>query len=257
MMRHQLLGATLAASILLGGTLAPTHAQQNPDGVIPLSGMSNPFLLLLHDPQVHSELQLNAAQREKLTALCDELDGEFWTIRNKSPQASEAILERLKKQAQPRLTTILSDAQRRRLREIEWRTIGWPVLVRPEVAPRLSIDADTQKKIQSVLDHTKSSVGQLEKELKTGKPRQELEQRLSQLRQDEQKDVLAALSRDQQGLLQKAIGEPLDLSRLGRIRLKAPEFPSDKPAADWLNSKPLTLGQLQGRVTVLFYWTYG
>lgn len=34
---------------------------------------------------------------------------------------------------------------------------------------------------------------------------------------------------------------------------RAPEFPA---GADWLNSEPLTLARLRGKLVILDFWTY-
>ncbi len=35
--------------------------------------------------------------------------------------------------------------------------------------------------------------------------------------------------------------------------VRAPEFPSD---LEWINSAPLTMGHLRGKVVLLDFWTY-
>lgn len=36
--------------------------------------------------------------------------------------------------------------------------------------------------------------------------------------------------------------------------VRAPEFPAD---LDWLNTPPLTLAGLRGKLVILDFWTYG
>jgi hypothetical protein len=38
------------------------------------------------------------------------------------------------------------------------------------------------------------------------------------------------------------------------MRIKAPEL---REVSDWINTKPLTLAELQGKVVVLNFWTFG
>lgn len=35
--------------------------------------------------------------------------------------------------------------------------------------------------------------------------------------------------------------------------VRAPDFPAD---LEWINSEPLTLGRLRGKVVILDFWTY-
>ena len=36
--------------------------------------------------------------------------------------------------------------------------------------------------------------------------------------------------------------------------VRAPEFPSD---LEWINSRPLSLADLRGKLVILDFWTYG
>jgi hypothetical protein len=36
--------------------------------------------------------------------------------------------------------------------------------------------------------------------------------------------------------------------------VRAPEFP---PNLEWINSRPLTLADLRGKLVILDFWTYG
>lgn len=38
------------------------------------------------------------------------------------------------------------------------------------------------------------------------------------------------------------------------MRIKAPEL---REVTEWINTKPLTLAELQGKVVVLHFWTFG
>lgn len=242
----------LASCLVLLTTAA--SGQQNPDGVVQVAAMGDPYLLLLHDPAVHRELKLDDRQRRAMVALCDQIDAELWSVRNKPAAQADELLGRLKVDAQKRLPTILTEGQQRRLREVELRTLGWRALLREDAAQRFEISASQQEKIRAILKRTSDSVAALAKEAQSGKPREPLERQAQKLREDEQKEVWELLSRSQQTRLRTALGESFDLSRLGRIQLKAPEFAGGET---WINSKPLQLSQQRGKLTVLFFWTYG
>jgi thiol-disulfide isomerase/thioredoxin len=40
------------------------------------------------------------------------------------------------------------------------------------------------------------------------------------------------------------------------LKARAPEL-EERPAEDWINSKPLMLSELRGRVVILHFWTFG
>ena len=66
--------------------------------------------------------------------------------------------------------------------------------------------------------------------------------------------ITAILTRPQRATARQLLGPPLDGSKLGYIKLRAPELQGQD---GWLNSKPLTMSQLRGQVVVLHFWTYG
>jgi hypothetical protein len=71
---------------------------------------------------------------------------------------------------------------------------------------------------------------------------------------DEQKRILAELTAKQREQLTTVIGRGFDLSKLGKVSFKAPELIA---GGEWINSKPLTLEQLRGRVVAIHIWTFG
>ena len=81
------------------GAIRTVHGQQNPRGVLPLAGMADPFLLLLHDPVVYDELKLTASQRVFLGKMCASLDGDLWITRKQPPAKGDELRQRLKSSA--------------------------------------------------------------------------------------------------------------------------------------------------------------
>jgi hypothetical protein len=50
------------------------------------------------------------------------------------------------------------------------------------------------------------------------------------------------------------LGKTIDLSHVQFSNIKAPEIVSPD---EWINSEPLTLTKLRGRVVALHFWTFG
>jgi hypothetical protein len=71
-----------------------------------------------------------------------------------------------------------------------------------------------------------------------------------------------SLSRKHQNLRQLFIGFVGDYIDDVELLTHGQSFTTGKPAPDisggpWLNSKPLTISDLKGRVVVVEFWTYG
>lgn len=244
---------TLASAVLF---LSKASAQQNADGVVNYLGLPEPLVMLLHDPEVQRGLALDAQGLRKLDALCDELDVDLWASRNKPADEANRLLARARATAEQRLPSILDARQQRRLKEIELWTLGLRALQRSDVSERMAITVDQRRQIDEITTATDRAVGDAMKEARAASPeaRDEIGRRAEKLWKDGQKQLWEALTREQQTRLQQALGERFDTNKLGRIRMRAPELIAGDA---WINSSPLTMPALRGRVVVLFYWTYG
>ncbi len=69
-----------------------------------------------------------------------------------------------------------------------------------------------------------------------------------------EKQVMAGLTDKQRLLLPEVLGPAFDFSRVRQIGVKAPEI---RGIEGWLNSRPIKLADLRGKVVVLHFWTFG
>lgn len=230
-----------------------SQGQQNPHGVLPIAGMADPFLLLLHDPVVHDELKLTASQRVLLGKVCAGLDGDLWITRNQPPAQGDEIRQRLKASAQKDLNEILTAEQLRRLAEIERRTVGVKVFQRDDMVRALALEPAQKTKIQQLLKESDDAVAALMK-ASAGKPQDETQAEFARILGQVQNDIWSQLNDSQRKAALAALGPSFDASKLGRVLLRAPEF---SRGTAWINSDPLTLRELRGEVVVVFVFAHG
>ena len=69
-----------------------------------------------------------------------------------------------------------------------------------------------------------------------------------------QEEIFALLSDKQKARWRILLGKKIDLSKLGFVTFKAPEFQS---SGKWINSSPMTLKQLKGKVVALHFYAFG
>ena len=69
-----------------------------------------------------------------------------------------------------------------------------------------------------------------------------------------EKQVMASLTDKQRLLLPDVLGPAFDFSRVRQIGVKAPEI---RGIEGWVNSRPIKLADLRGKVVVLHFWTFG
>jgi len=240
----------LAAFALLAGLVALRSPSPAAD---PFFG-ADPAWSLLHEPAVARELTLTASQSKQFRDLLDELDAKFFPLRNRpNDEAAKGATEILA-DASTRLETMLSKAQFRRLAEIQSRQQGTTALLRTGMTTVMNYKPQQEERLEKVISETLAATRELEKRVGNGEPREPLEKEYSKLKQDELRKVTGILTPAQRSLWQKALGRDFDLKSLGRPTFKAPELVD---SGEWVNSGPLTIHALAGKVVVLHFYAFG
>lgn len=215
---------------------------------------NDPYWILLHEAEVLQELKLTGEQRTRFQNLIDELDLQFFPLRNKSADVARSGLTEITTKAQAALGKLLQPAQQKRLREIFWQKLGTKMLLRNEVADRLDFEDDQKQKLREILEATQLAVNLLQSEFADGKSQEALNKRFVELKTDEQKQILKLLSPEQQATWKTLLGQPFALSKLGHPAMKAPELVY---SGEWINSSPLRLEELRGKVIVVHFYACG
>jgi hypothetical protein len=240
------------AFVLVSAMLvAATSPAQNVTGY---DAMANPYLLLLREPAVIADLKLSETQRRDLRRLNDEVDGPFLAMRNKSDAESQTIWEQLLKKTEQEADEILDVGQRKRLSQIMLRVQGVRLVLTPKVTDRLDLSTDQKASIEESLDETKKELTDLQKKLNDGESRQRIEPQIRRATERTNKQVFTQLTSAQQRTLTALLGRRFDANKLGRTSFKAPELVE---SGGWINSEPLRLEDLRGKVIALHFWAFG
>jgi hypothetical protein len=212
------------------------------------------YWFLIHDRAVLAELKLSADEQAAVRKEIDPLDVRFMALRGTTPEKVAKELPEIIAHAKKVLHTALKPEQERRLAEIALRVRGPAGLLRADTAAQMKFTGDQKKKVEKITEETQNAIAVLEKQLSDGKPAEPLHQEAKKLRNKEQEDVYKVLSKSQQTLWRKLAGENFDAARIGKMAFKAPELTDSRT---WVNSQPLTLSQLQGKVVALHFYTFG
>jgi peroxiredoxin len=215
---------------------------------------ADPAWNLIHEPAVERDLKLSPAKSRELRSLLDELDARLFPFRNRPPEeAAKGVTEAMAELTKG-LTSLLSDAQLRRLVEIQARHQGTAVLLRPRLSSLMKYTPKQKEQLEQVISEALAATKKLEQRAAHGEPREPLEKQYAVLRRDEHEKVTALLTPVQKSVWQKSLGRDFDLKKLGHARFKAPEIVD---SGEWLNSEPLTLKSLAGKVVVLHFYDFG
>ena len=181
------------------------------------------------------------------------LDLPMWAMRNKGGEQVAKTMQEVTETTRSRLAKILSGDQLSRLSQIEYRTLGMRSFRREAVVDRLGLSDAQVEKIQKTLTETAAAIGELRDNRKPDTSLESLNKQARELKIDEQKQILAVLSREQQQKWAAMLGETFDVSQLGRLKFKAPDL---VPTDQWINSRPLTMEQLKGKVVALHFYAF-
>lgn len=211
------------------------------------------MLPLLHTPEIHQELKFGREQVGKLESLFEEIDGPWFQARILPPDQQLPILDALDLKVHQWLAEHTSSEQRERLGQIELQAQSVRMLLREDLAEKLTLEPTQQQQFAELARATVAAHAALQQAMHRGKPSDDLQTKASAAAKAENDAVRAILKAEQQKQLARLLGEPFDLSRLKRIYPMAPEF---VPAKVWINSKPLTLKELRGKVVLVHFYAF-
>lgn len=215
-----------------------------------------PAVFLVRDPFIQVELHLNAAQKIAAGELAAEFNEPVWKLRDASSESAGVSDEvrRINDAADAKLKGILSAAQRDRLEQIVVRVQGPPAMAQPRIAERLALTDPQREKIVKLLNGARVAIKELQREASSAKGVPDLNRRIDKLSNGVQRDILATLASEQRERWNALLGQPIDLSRLQPLTAQAPEL---RDVEAWINTEPLTLAGLRGKVVALHFWTFG
>ena len=220
----------------------------------PYSSVVNPYLLLIRDPVVQSELGIAVEKKLAIRQVTDGLDQPLLALRGLPAQESVRTLERLIASAKAKLGKILTDREQRRLDEIVLRVQGIRALQLPAVVSRLAFSDSQQNEIHSVISNTDKAYQTARVQAQKDEDQSDFNQTTTRLYEDEQLKILAILDNAQRRKWLELLGQDFDTSRLGEMAFLAPEL---SESTVWINSSPRTMESLRGKVVALHFWAFG
>ncbi len=211
------------------------------------------LLGLMHAPEVHKELKLSDAQLASLEALFEEIDGTWFRARIKPAEQQREIISQLEARVRQLVMRIGTREQLRRLTQLEYRAQGTRMLLRDDLGRMIGMQPEQRQKLVDLATAVDKATKDLQTATMKNEPTGSLQATLSQLSRAEQSAPQTLLNQQQFRKLSQLIGSPFDTSKLSRIYPMAPELES---VQHWINSRPLTLKQLRGKVVLLHFYAF-
>jgi thiol-disulfide isomerase/thioredoxin len=216
------------------------------DGISTLAYLT---LMVARDPAVHADLRLTRKQLAGVKAAVAQVDGPLWQLRGVPVEKCGDKLQALLAQLQNGLKDSLTSAQLKRLNQIVRQSIGWTSVMTPEVLQQLQLSDDQLDKLKSAVDEIEQKRAQVKRD---GMRLTKAEE--ARMAEDQTSAVYKFLTTKQKLDLSEMIGKPFDIEKLKQIGCAAPEL---RGIDTWINSEPLTLAKLRGKVVVVHFWAFG
>ena len=234
--------------LLVIGAATP-QSQARPNRIIPVP---HPLTSLLRAEQVHKELSLSPTQIEDVQKAADKVDLPLWRLRDLPASERNEGTAPLVQRLTDRLSAILSASQMKRLTQIAWQAQGIEAVLEPEIVAGLGISPEQLDNIGAALNTARDRFTSLQMSTEI-RPESRRLAYVRNLRTEAERNILAALNVRQRRVFSTLMGHPFDLSRVREIACQAPEF----EAKTWLNSPPLKMADLKGKVTVIHFYAFG
>ena len=228
---------------------AASQATPSQHEIIPIP---HPATSLLRSKTVHRELGLSAVQINDAEKAVAQVALPLWRLRDLPAEKRNGAAALLIGQLRARLSGLLSARQLERLNQIVWQAQGIEAVLEPQVAARLGLSAEQTRNIAALRDASYKKLAALQQNTQIRSESQRAVY-VQQFRAEAKRNILAILNSYQRQTFTALMGRPFDLSRVRSIACKAPEFEVDT----WLNSPPVKLSELKGKVTVIHFYAFG
>ena len=197
----------------------------------------HPTTMLLRAEAVHADLALGRDQVRQAKTLVEAVELPLWRLRNAPPEERNPAARALLQSLRTRLSSILTLRQLDRLDELIVQALGVQALLEPRVAATLDISAGQKTRLHAAFRAVAEKAN-----------------RIPTTQAGAVQKILALLTQSQRQTLAGLMGEPFDFTRVPRIACRAPELTG---VSEWVNTSPLTLEQLRGKVVALHFYAFG
>lgn len=211
------------------------------------------LLRLVHAPEVQRELGFSPEQINGLEEFFEQVDGTWFRSRVLPADKQMPIMAELETKLHGWLSKHTSTEQRERLQQLEYRSLGIRMLLRNDAAKQIGLDATQRAEFTKLARATQDALAAAQAASQRGEIPDKLQTAAVEAAQAEHAALKTQLRPEQLQKITKLLGAAFDTSTLERIYPMAPEL---IPVEHWLNSPPLRLKELRGKVVLVHFYAF-
>jgi peroxiredoxin len=211
--------------------------------------LTDPTILLIRDDAVRQELDCTPEQRKAIDKLLRKHNRMLLAIRDVSPSGADKSAQPELVEIRAELKKLFTNEQRLRLQGLTLQAQGYDALLRKDIGEAIKLTDEQQAKLTDIATRFRNRLHDLQQ-----RGQDAVEAELPALNAERHKEVVELLSPDQQNAYGRLLGEPFDFNKVVKSPAWAPEFVGIE---EWVNSEPLTLDTLRGKVVVVHFFAFG
>lgn len=251
--RTQILLFLLLYCVFGAGSIPHLYGQAEADWKHPLF---SPAALLIQDKTIRSELIVTDEQRPALEQLCETLNPLLFAMRDVPagttyPEAlavAAQISDKLKE-----LDSILSESQQQRIEQLRLQHEGIGALFYPEIQSQLKLTAEQIGQINQIHAQSLTQQKEITQQKSTNQNEKPPAIQIQEIQRQEAKDLFQTMSVTQRKQWRTILGKPFNFSRVRPLTFRVPELQN---VTEWINTEPLSMESLRGRVVMVHFWTF-
>jgi peroxiredoxin len=205
------------------------------------SPLTDPTIILIRDDAVRAELACTPEQKKSLDALLRKHNRMLLAIRDVSPSGADETAQPALAEIRAELAKLFTDEQKLRLQGLTLQAQGYDALLRKDIIDAIKLTDDQQSQLKEISARFREQAKEVNADMPT-------------LQAERHKEVVAVLTPEQQDQYGTLLGEAFDFTKVVKSPAWAPEFAGIE---EWINSEPLKMADLKGKVVVVHFFAFG
>jgi peroxiredoxin len=210
-------------------------------GAVETPPLADPTIILIRDDAVRTELACTPEQKKSLDELLGKHNRMLLAIRDVSPSGADKTAQPALAEIRGELAKLFTDEQKLRLQGLTLQAQGYDALLRKDIVEAIKLTDEQQARLKEISARFREQA----KEANADVPA---------LQAARHKEVITVLTPEQQNQYGTLLGEAFDFTKVVKSPAWAPEFVGIE---EWINTEPLKMADLKGKVVVVHFFAFG